>query len=295
MEIAEALKISQQYYDLENPMEDDDFLLTEALGYLIEETKEPKYMIELAWHYCSKKRFDLEIKYLEMAAERGELIAYEELGYMWYYGQHGIQDYQKAYECFSKVAAEDKGIDGMWCTYKLADMYRFGCAVEKDEKKYREMIEEAYEKIKNPDYLNEPYPEIAYRMAGIWIEDGRQKEAIELLYRARNFLAERLSLEVFWGHLETMERIINRLYYLAPFNENKFGLYDIFHLTHSPCRIRFRYRRKVYELEISGEDLAIKVEDKWYRNYREFCEKALLKGQRITKIYDEIHGMEVER
>ena len=46
-------------------------------------------MCELGWFYCSKKKFDLEIKYLEMAAEYGYLPAMEELGYMWYYGQHG--------------------------------------------------------------------------------------------------------------------------------------------------------------------------------------------------------------
>ena len=87
-----ALKIVNGYYDLENPTEDDDFRYTEALGFLIDTTKEPKYMYNLGWFYCSKKRFDLELKYLEMAAECGYTPAMEELGYMWYYGQHGEKD-----------------------------------------------------------------------------------------------------------------------------------------------------------------------------------------------------------
>ena len=88
MNNGDALKALQEYYDVTNPAPDDEFKFTEALGYLIEETKNPKYMTELGWYYCAKKRFDLEIKYLEMAAEYGYLPAMEELGYMWYYGQH---------------------------------------------------------------------------------------------------------------------------------------------------------------------------------------------------------------
>lgn len=146
---AMALKELQDYYDTDNPTEDDEFRFTEALGYLIDQTKDPKYMYELGWFYCSKKRFDLEIRYLEMAAEYGFIPAMEELGYMWYYGQHGQKDYDKAFYYFSKGAAHDESNGGLWCKYKLADMYSFGCAVEKDEDKYREMIEEAYEQVRD--------------------------------------------------------------------------------------------------------------------------------------------------
>ena len=69
MNNGDALKALQEYYDIKNPTPDDEFKFTEALGYLIEETKDPKYMTELGWYYASRKRFDLEIKYLEMAAE----------------------------------------------------------------------------------------------------------------------------------------------------------------------------------------------------------------------------------
>ena len=58
----DALNILTEYYDKQCPIEEDEFLFTEALSYLIEETKDPKYMTELAWYYCSKKRFDIELK-----------------------------------------------------------------------------------------------------------------------------------------------------------------------------------------------------------------------------------------
>ena len=133
--IHDALRIVNSYYDIENPTEDEDFRYTEALGFLIDTTKESKYMYNLGWFYCSKKRFDLELKYLEMAAECGYTPAMEELGYMWYYGQHGEKDYAKAFHYFSLGAESDNEIGSLWCKYKLADMYHNGYHVEKDEKK----------------------------------------------------------------------------------------------------------------------------------------------------------------
>ena len=232
MNCNEAMMAIVNYYDLTNPSEDDDFIFTESLGYLIEETKDPKYMCELGWYYSSKKRFDLEIKYLEMAAEYGYLPAMEELGYMWYYGQHGEKDYEKAYFYFSKGAEGENG--SLWCKYKLADMYRFGCSVEKDEKKYREMIEAAYEEVKDPQFLGDPFPEICLRLAGIRIEDGKKEEAVKLLRDGKEFLAERLSADPFWGHIEVMGRIIRLLYEITPYEENKSDFYDLFYLTDQP-------------------------------------------------------------
>ena len=59
MKLEEAMRAVQDYYELANPGEDDNFRLVEALEFLIAETKEPKYMCELGWHYCRQKRFDL--------------------------------------------------------------------------------------------------------------------------------------------------------------------------------------------------------------------------------------------
>lgn len=294
MTITEAKRILEDYYDKPVPDENDEFLFTEALEFLITETKDPKYMTELAWYYCSKKRFDIELKYLEMAAECGYKPAFEELGYMWYYGQHGEQDYNKAFEYYTK-GADDTGTPGsLWCKYKLADMYRFGCAVEKDEEKYRRLIEEAYERVKNPMYLNDPFPEIAYRLADIRLEDGHRDEAGNLLKEAKQFMAERLSLEAFWGHLEVMGRIIKRIYALETFDPKHLDLYDLFYLSDKPCTVSFKYRGKAYKLAISDDaDNGICFEDKWYRNVNELCEKAMLNDRKLTQIYDEIYDMEV--
>ncbi len=296
MNNTEALKALNEYYDIKNPSADDEFKFTEALGYLIEETKDPKYMCELGWYYCSKKRFDLEIKYLEMAAEYGYLPAMEELGYMWYYGQHGEKDYDKAFYYFSK-GAEDKSRGSLWCKYKLADMYRFGCSVEKDEEKYRKMIEDAYEEVKDPKYLNDPFPEISLRLAGIRADEGKTDEAFRLLKNAKRFMAERLSVEAFWGHIEVMGRIVRFMYELKNLDDNKVDFYDLFYLTQKSGKYALYYGKKKYALEVVDEDgeKAIRFNDKWYKCFEDLCQKAAIDGNKVTNIYDEIYRVEVER
>ncbi len=295
MNQADALRTLDEYYDKSTPSEDDEFKYTESLTYLINVTGNPRYMCELAWHYGSQKRFDLEIKYLDLAAESGYLPAMEELGYMWYYGQHGEQDYEKAFYYFSKGAEADSSNGSLWCRYKLADMYRYGCAVEKDEEKYREMIEAAYEDVKNPQYLNDPFPEICLRLAGIRNEDGRRDDAIKLLRDAKRFMAERLIAENYWGSIEVMGRIIRYLYQLTPFDIEKADFYDLFFLTENIGKYTIKHRAKTLEITVLEEngERAIAFDGRWYRSFEDLCQKAKYEKKRVTSIADEFYDVEV--
>lgn len=296
MNNADALKARFDYHNTGNPTEEDEFKYVEAMGYLIEKTKDPEYMCELGWYYASQKRFDLEFRYLDMAVECGSIPAMEELGYIWYYGQHGEQDYEKAFYYFSRGASEDDGNGSLWCKYKLADMYRYGCYVDKDEAKYRELIEETYEAVKTPMYLSEPFPEVALRLAGIKDEDGQKDEAVQLLRDAKKFMAERLSGEAFWGHIQVMGRIVRYLYQLVPFDEENADFYDLFYLTQKPGRFNMLYHGKKAAVDVTEEngELAIGFEGKWYRSFEDFCQKAVINGQKITSIYDEIYNVSSE-
>ena len=294
MSNTEALQILQEYYDNPKRSKDDEFLYTEALGFLITETKHPKYMAELAWYYCERKRFDLELKYLEMAAECGYGPAFEELGYMWYYGQHGEKDYRKAFEYYTKGSEPDlygnKG--SLWSKYKLADMYRFGCAVEKDEARYCRMIEEAYEEVRNARYLNEPFPEIALRLAGIRHEQGCDDTATELLQKARNFLAERLSYDPFWGNIEVMGRIVRFQRQLISVPD-KLKFYDLFWLTKQAGRYTMMLYDEQITIDVTPKDegLVLQCDGTYYRDFGDFCSRARHEGSRFIEIYDEIYDV----
>ena len=131
-ELAAKNIIEEYYADVSNG---DEVMLVEALEYLIDKTKEAKYMHELAWYYASIKRVDLEEKYLMMAAEYDYGPALMELGYIYYYGQNGVVDYKKAYQNFKKGSKFCGELDKYWCKYKLADCYHNGYYVKKNEDK----------------------------------------------------------------------------------------------------------------------------------------------------------------
>ena len=104
MTIAEARRIERDFYDNPNPTEDDVFLFTEAMDYIIQTTRDPKAMMSLGGYFYDEHKFHLALKYYEMAAEYKIDSAYECLGYIWYYGRTGTKDYEKAFNYYKPVS-----------------------------------------------------------------------------------------------------------------------------------------------------------------------------------------------
>ena len=122
MTIKEALDIVDSFHKNNgNYSEDDFFIYTEALKYLIEETSDPEYMFKLGVAYYYEKEYVLALKYYEMtvAYDENNVEALGGLGYIWYYGRTGTVDYKKAYEYYLRAAKAGCIIS----RYKLADMY----------------------------------------------------------------------------------------------------------------------------------------------------------------------------
>ena len=188
MTIIEARRICTEYYYKTNPSEEDSFLYTEALKFLIEEAKDADYMVELGGLYYESRQFDLALKYYELAAEYNNLYAISNLGYIWYYGRTGERNYEKAFYYFDKA----RQMGDIIAAYKVADMHKNGYFVEKDYGKYKEIIEGLYPKVKKARRLNEPLPEIFTRLAKIRSEEGNVKDALRLYDRAKDFLAQRI-------------------------------------------------------------------------------------------------------
>ena len=104
MTIREAKDIVEKH-ELKSVLSpDEEFMLTEAFNYIIEETKDPRYMVRLVGYYYEQKNFDPALKYYEMADSYGDKWAPEGLGYIWCYGRTGEKDYEKAFNYYSKAA-----------------------------------------------------------------------------------------------------------------------------------------------------------------------------------------------
>ena len=291
MTILEAKKIRENYYDLTNPSDEDKFLYTEALDYLISETKAPDYMNELGAMYYSDRNFDLALKYYEMAAEAGNLYATSNLGYIWYYGRTGQRDYEKAFHYFDKA----RQMGDLISEYKIADMYKNGYYVEKNYEKYKSIIEGLYPKVKDARQLDEPLPEVFTRLAKIRSDEGKTDEALHLYDVARDFLAQRISYSGFFGDLNIMKWMIQDIYKLRDFDLEMMDLYDLYYLLQKPNKIRFTYEDKTHEMESvpEGEGISIHFDDRWYHTLDDFFKKAELDDERLTALYEDLYDFEV--
>lgn len=291
MTIAEARRIEREFYDTPKPTEDDVFLFTEAMDYIIQTTKDPNAMMSLGGFFYDERKFDLALKYYEMAAEYKIDSAYECLGYIWYYGRTGTKDYEKAFNYY-KLAKEAGNIVS---AYKLADMYKNGYYVEKDYDAYCKIIEELYPKVKDSTYLGDPLPEIFTRLARIRTEQGRIKEAVQLYYGAKKFLAQRISYNAFFGYLNIMMWLEDDLYKLIDFDNENFDLYDLYYLAKTPVKVKFYFNEEEQAWETVEEDgeLIIRFNDKWYKTREDFFAKACIDDLPLTHVYDALYGFEV--
>ncbi len=291
MTITEARRACRKFYAITRPTEEDQFLYTEALRYLIEETKDPQVMLELGSFYYEAREFDLALKYYELAAESGNLYAISNLGYIWYYGRTGEKNFEKAFHYFDRARKMGDTV----AEYKVADMYRNGYYVEKDEKKYRQIIEKLYRKVRNSDLPNDPLPEVFTRLARIRTEEGKPEEALSLYDEARGFLSWRIRLHPFFGDLNIMKWMISDIYKLRSFDPTEMGLYDLFYLLEKPCKVTFVFDGKTHEVEAVEEDgeVVIRLDSRWYRTVDDFFKKAELDGELITMRDLELRDFEV--
>lgn len=291
MTLSEAKQICQNYYQLTNPSEEDCFLYAEALDFLISETKNADCMVELGAMYYAQRRFDLALKYYEMAAEYDNLYAISDLGYIWYYGRTGEKNYEKAFYYFDKA----RRMGDLIAAYKIADMYKNGYYVEKDVEQYQAIIEALYPQVENADRLDAPLPEILTRLAKIRSDEGNTEEALRLYDIARDFLSQRIQAHPFFGDLNSMKWMIAEIYKLREFNHELFGLYDLYHVLRSPAKVRFSFGEDTHEAEAvaDGTALSVRFDDKWYYTADDFFTKAQINGELLTTLYEELFDFEV--
>ncbi len=311
---AEARRFINDYYYSPNPGEEEKFLFEEGMLYLIDKYHNPQHMSDLAFFYLEQRRHDLELKYLEMAAEYNYPTAVEELGFIWYYGQTGVVDYEKAYGYFLRGQELDDDVVRSWSECKLADMYHNGYYVEKDEARYKKMIESLYAYCTNPGKMKSvyhyperclPHSEVGVRLARIRAEEGRVDEAAALLHDTRIRLGEAIrNNPTWWGNIEVMDQVVTLEYKIGAAGagvSRKLDIYDIFWMCERECTVAFLYGRRRFLIEVVADETSdgeviknvIKFDGKWFRTAREFLEKAEIDGKKLTVLYDALQDMEV--
>ena len=289
--IESSKQILDDYYDLTQPTYKDDIQLINALEYLIKETNNPEYMVELGGWYYGQKQFDLAEEYYLMAAKLDYNNAYECLGYIYYYGRVGQPDYEKAFHYYK--LASDQG--NLVAAYKLADMYKNGYYVQKDYPKYVQIIKDLYPKIQGATNTFDPVPEIYSRLAKIYVEEGNEDQAIQLLLIAKEFQSQRLIYSQFFGDLTIMKYIVNDLYSLIQFDPDYMDLFDLYYALQKPCKVAIEILGEDHIIEAKYEDglFFICMDDKNYENVDQFFLKAKINGEPLSTQYVNVNYIEI--
>ncbi|WP_295560652.1 tetratricopeptide repeat protein [uncultured Holdemanella sp.] len=289
--IEKAQQILDDYYDLTQPTYEDDIQLINALEYLIKETNNPEYMVELGGWYYGQKQFDLAEEYYLMAAKLDYNNAYECLGYIYYYGRVGQPDYEKAFHYYK--LASDQG--NLVAAYKLADMYKNGYYVQKDYPKYVQIIKSLYPLLQGATNTFDPVPEIYSRLAKIYVEEGNEDQAIQLLLIAKEFQSQRLIYSQFFGDLTIMKYIVNDLYSLIQFDPDYMDLFDLYYALQKPCKVAIEILGEDHIIEAKYEDglFFICMDDKNYEDVDQFFLKAKINGEPLSTQYVNVNYIEI--
>ena len=292
MNISSAKEIVDKYGYNASINEDEEFLLMEALEYLIKETGETRWMVELGGYHYENKNYDLALKYYELADMSGDTWAAEGLGYIWYYGRTGTIDYEKAFHYYNKAASNGN----IRSSIKVADMYKNGYYVEKDYDNYCDTIEKTYYLIKDTNNLYDPLPEVFSRLARIRKKQERYKEAVELYLYAINFMAQKIRYNPFFGDMNTLKWMIEDLYTMIEVDKHSINLFDLYHLLKTPSTITFKHKEKEYKVisEKDGNDIAVNFNGKWFKGIDDFFLKATINNKKIPTIYNELYDFVLE-
>lgn len=321
----QAFAIIRDFYTRGKP-ERDEPAFEDACHALIYQMGRMDIAADLGAYYYEKKLYDLAAKYYTLAAEVGIPFAWLGMGYIWYYARLGIRDDQEACRCFIRTLEILSGtrIDesAFWqvntkiklfcpedldtyinAAYKLADAYREGRGVEKNEKHYAALIRQLYAMMRH-SFVAYHMPEVEIRLADITLKAAKAgvdensvvpsdsaedidafsedrsdpvKAALDLLDDARERMAERLSNNQFFGNFSVMKQIVLKTYELREFNLPAMDLYDLYFVLQRPCKVIFQFDDVQHTIIAArdGSGMAASLDGKWFR----FADELLMKGR----------------
>lgn len=283
----EAKRIYDKFYRNDNPTENDEFAFVEACNFLIETENDSEVMVSLGGFYYEKEKYALAEKYYLLAFDAGNEWVADGLGFIYYYGRVGERDYKKAFYYFS-IAKENGNMEA---AMKIADMYHNGYGVEKNDSKYKAILLDIYDKIKDTNQLFDPYPEVAHRLADIYINEGHAQEAIPLLVKGKSFIVQRIRYNPFWGNFIVCRRTVILLYKVLEFDEEEFDFFDLFYLFTKPHTVKLTYHGEQYLIEsfFDEGEMRVKCEGKFYKSTENFLKTAMFDNKHTYVIDYEDH------
>ena len=113
---------------------------------------------------------------------------------------------------------------------------------------------------------------------------------------AKDFLAQRIRHNAFFGNLNIMKWLIDDLYELIEFDEEYFDFFNLYYLLRTPHKVSFIYEDNEQSLEsvMEGNECTVCFNGKWFHSRDDFFKDGCIGNNKLTAIYDELYGFEVK-
>lgn len=270
-----------------NPLrmnEEDHYILNELCKFVYEETGDATYLIVTSGNGIADPGY-LEKVYL-LSIESGQGYNCYLLANLYASGRLGSFDYEKAYEYYLRAAKTKKQGNGKTfddsvtdyhnlAKLELAEMYKNGLYVKKDRDRYKEIVNEVYEEIKDLEWHDIRYEEL-FAKAELELEEENTDEGLRILYLARDeyfFLLEYMQQR---RDYELLDEMNTCLYRYQEIDYTEISPKDITELLKKPLTISFLNDDIFYKISSykDGEDMVIEFEGNLYRDPIDFIMKA---------------------
>lgn len=300
MTIEEARKIEKAFVGGRKNVDEDFFLYTEAMDYLIREDDNPRDALYLGLEYLYRNRYEAARRYFELAAMSGVEMAVTCLGDMYYYGQGVEVDYKKALDYYRQAYAgadpAARGFSGLI----LATMYHKGQYVERDTQKSKEIALAIYnEAIADENVYNFPDHPLCELLGDICLDEGNEEEAIRYYEEGVESIAKvdiiKPDSDDNFDQISDGARLMKKLYQIPSYQPTEFNLMSLHILMEQPAEVSFMYEgRRYYAQSVDGEDgMCYTFNDKEYRSVDEMMNRARIDGRRLETLFYDIDKVEV--
>lgn len=174
-------------------------------------------------------------------------------------------------------------------------MYKNGYYVQKDYPKYVQIIKSLYPLLQGATNTFDPVPEIYSRLAKIYVEEGNEDQAIQLLLIAKEFQSQRLIYSDFFGDLTIIKHIVLDLYSLIQFDSDYMDLFDLYYVLQKPCKLALEINGEDYIIEAKYEDdlFYISMDDKNYEDVDQFFQNAMIHDEPFYSQYVNVNYLEM--
>ncbi len=260
-----------------------------------------KYLCEEGW--CGEDIYYADV-YLEELCKMGigkdtiekfkntvNPIYLDFIGENYLKGRCGVSvDYRKAYRYF--YHGEKRG--NLSSRYHRALMFKDGLYVKKNYKKYVKMVESIVDDFVGAGGKNNLlFIDFAFvELAKIYKEQNECEKCLKYAYQAKEIddLRNSMFLEV-----TKMSDILDIIYSVIPFDKDNMDIYDLLYCLKQPAKAKFFAQGKEYNIEslnLNGYCM-VKFHDKYYKNIKEFFNKASIDGEKFDKWLYRVDYVEV--